>query len=360
MNHRVQLVLLVCVMNGGFVYLLYPKILYSITVGGHWVVILYEGLLQMVFMLIYKKGLDYFPKKDVIEIFRQMGKWAAYIVLVPFAFVLTAMVGFGLRAHSEEIREIFLNRTPSWAVLVLLVFLAALAAVKGLETMMRACVVVFIIVNSLVLFIMFTIIINFDVHNASPVLPMSPNFLLNTKINYLAGFSPLLFLGFVPSENNMKYGQLFMVWSYVTLLILIMVYIPLFVFGQETVATFRFPVGAAVNSVDLRWFIFSQQSIFFGISLIGFTIFMNAVLLWMAGQLMQKTFNWQRTNCFYWIIAFAIIAFFMGVYVPNLDMVEKLAGLSLAAHALFIVFISFTVFIYSILVKRRMASYEKK
>lgn len=360
MNHRVQLVMLVCVMSGGFVFLLYPKIINSITVGGHWVVILCAGLLQMVFMLIYKKGLDYFPKKDVIDIFRQMGKWAACIVLVPLAFVFTAIVGYGLRAHSDATIAIFLNRTPSWAVLAVFVFLAALAAVKGLETMMRASVVVFIIVNSLVLFIAFTVIINFDVHNASPVLPTSPKFLLNTKFYYLSGFSSLLFLGFVPSENNMKYGQLLMVCTYVTLLILLIVYLPLFVFGQETVVTFRYPVEEAVNIVDLRWFIFSRQTLFFGISLIGFTIFLNAVILWMTGQIMQKTFNWQRTKSYYWIIAFALIAFLMGVYVPNRDMVEKLLMLSTGAHALFIVIITFSIFIYGVLRNLRMASYEKK
>ncbi|MFC5451000.1 GerAB/ArcD/ProY family transporter [Paenibacillus aestuarii] len=360
MNQRIQLVTLVCVMTGGFVYLLYPRIINSITVGGHWVVILYEGLLQMIFMLLYKKGLDYFPKKDVIDIFRQMGKWAAYIVLVPFAFVLTVIAGCGLRAHSEEIRAVFLNRTPFWAILALFVFLAALAAIKGLETMMRASVVVFIIVNSLVLFITFTVITNFDVYNSSPVLPTSPNFLLNTKIYYLSGFSPLLFLGFVPSENNMKYGQLFMVWAYATLFILVTVYLPLFIFGQETVVTFRYPVEAAVNSVDLRWFIFSRQTMFFGISLIGFTIFLNAVMLWMAGQLMQKTINWQRTKSCYWIIAFALMAFLIGLYVPNRDMVEELLAMSTGAHVLFIVIITFTVFIYGILGKLRMARHEKK
>lgn len=220
--------------------MLYPKLVISSTEGGHWAVVLSKGLLQMVFMLIYKKGLDYFPTKDLIDIFRQMGKWVACIILVPYTFVLTAMVGFGLRAHSEEIIAIFLNRTPYWAVLALLLFICAFAAIKGLETMLRASVIVFIIVNLLIMLNTFTVMTNFDLQNASPAWPSSLQFLWNAKFNFLTGFSPLLFLGFVPSQNNMKYGQLFGVWTYVTFFILLSVYVPLFIFGQETVVTLHY------------------------------------------------------------------------------------------------------------------------
>lgn len=360
MTQRVQIALLVCVASGGFVYLLYPRLVISSMNSGHWAMVLFQGLLQMVFMLIYKKGLDYFPKNDLIDIFRQMGKWVAFIILVPYAFVLTSMIGFGLRAHSEEIISIFLNRTPYWAVLALLVFISAFAAIKGLETMLRASVIVFIIINLLIMFNTLTVMTNFDFHNALPAWPSSLHFLWNGKFTFLTGFSTLLFLGFVPSENNMKYSQLFLVWTYVTFIILLSVYIPLFIFGQETVVTRRYMVEEAMGTVDMRWFIFSQQTMFFGISLIAFTIFLNALLLWMAGQLMQKTFNWQGTKRSYWIISFSLIAFLMGVYVPNQYLVDKFVEFSTGIHALLIVIIPLTIFIYGALGRKRMAGYEKK
>lgn len=360
MTQRVQIVFLVCIMSGGFVYLLYPKLVISMTEGGHWAVILTQGLQQMVFMLIFKKGLDYFPKKDVIDIFRQMGKWVAFILLVPLAFVLTTMVGVGLRSHTDQIIMIFLNRTPNWTVLALFVFISAFAAIKGLETMLRSSVIVFIIVNLVILFIAFTGMKNFDFHNALPAWPSSLSFLWNANFNYLTGFSPLLFLGFVPSENNMKYGQLFLVWTYVTFLILLVVYFPLFIFGQETAVTLRYIAVDAVDTVDLYWFFFSRQTLFFGISLISFTIFLNAVMLWQIGQLMQKIFNWQRTKPSYWIISFSLIAFIMGVFVPNVDMVEKIVWWSTGAHAVLIILIIFSTLIYGVLNRRRMAGYEKK
>ncbi|TDL72816.1 hypothetical protein E2R56_16640 [Rhodococcus qingshengii] len=360
MTQRVQLVFLCCIMSGGFVYLLYPKLVISMTEGGHWAVILTQGMLQMVFILIFKKGLDYFPKKDVIDIFRQMGKWVAFILLVPLAFVLTSIVGFGLRAHSDQFIMIFLNRTPNWVVLALFVFISAFGAIKGLETMLRSSVLVFIIVNLIILFIAFTMMINLDFHNALPAWPSSLGFLWNGKFIYLTGFSPLLFLGFVPQENNMKYGHLFLVWTYVTFLILLIVYLPLFIFGRETAVTLRSLVVDALDTVDLYWFFFSRQSMFFGISLISFTIFLNAGMLWQIGQIMQKIFNWQRTKPSYWILAFSLIAFLMGVFVPNEDMVEKLVYLTTGAHAVLMIFITFFTLIYGILNRRRMAGYEKK
>lgn len=360
MIQRVQIVFLVCIMSGGFVYLLYPKLIISMTEGGHWAVILTQGLLQMVFMLIFKKGLDYFPNKDVIDIFRQVGKWVAFIFLVPFAFVLTTLVGFGLRSHTDQINLIFLIRTPNWAILALFVFISAFGAIKGLETILRSSVIVFIIVNLIILFIAFTGMSNFDFHNALPAWPSSLHFLWSAKFNYLTGFSPLLFLGFVPSEKNMRYGQLFLVWTYVTILILLIVYFPLLIFGQETAVTLRYMVVKAVDTVDLNWFVFSRQTLFFGITLISFTIILNAVMLWQIGQLMQKIFNSQRTTPSYWIVAFSIIAYFMGVFVPNENMVEKLVWVSTGAHSVLVILITFFTLIYGVIHRRRMASYEKK
>lgn len=361
MTQRVQMALLVCVASGGFVYLLYPRLVISSTDSGHWVMVLFQGLLQIFFMLIYKKGLDYFPDKDLIDIFRQMGKWVAFIILVPYAFILTSMVGFGLRAHSEEIIAILrMSRTPYWAVLAFLVFISAFAAIKGLGTMLRASVIVFIITNLFIVFNTLTVTANFDFYNAFPVWPSSLQFLWDSNFNFLTGFSPLLFLGFVPSENNMKYSHLFWVWTYVTFIILLSVYIPLFIFGQETVVKLHYLVEEAVDTVDMRWFIFSRQTIFFGMSLIAFTIFLNALLLWKAGQLMQKTFNWKKNKRSYWIIAFSSLAFLMGFYVPNQYLIEKSVELSTGIHALLIVIIPLIIFIYGVINRRRMAVYEKK
>jgi hypothetical protein len=358
-TQRLQIGLVFIIMYLGSGFLLYPVLIYSLTKTGHWAVVLSYGLLQLILILIYKKGLDYFPKKDVIDIYLQMGRWAAFIFLIPYVFTLTALVAMGLRAHTEAFITIFLIRTPYWAVLVPLLFISTYTAIKGLGTILRSSVFIFFIVNFLVVIIFIFSIGNFNLQNASPVWPSSLNFLLNRNFFYLLGFSGIIFLGFVPSETNLTFNKLIAAWAYVIFIFLIFVYSPLFTFGQETVVTFPYPVKESADSVDLNWFVFNRQSIFFGFSVVGFLIILNAIMLWIIGQIMQKTLNWQRSKASYWISAFSFIAFIFAVSVPNLAWIKKIFLWSTAANGYSIVILSITIFIYGVIARRGMTGYEK-
>ncbi|WNR42882.1 GerAB/ArcD/ProY family transporter [Paenibacillus roseipurpureus] len=360
MTQRLQIGLVFITMSMGFGFLQYPNLIFKITKTGHFVVVLSYGLLQMFLMIIYKKGLNYFPKQDIIDIYLKMGRWVAFIFLIPYVLNLTALVAMSLRQHAENIGSIFLSRTPDWSILILLLFISTFTAIKGLGTILRSSFFIFFIVNFLVLFVVISSIVNVDFKNALPAYPSSLDFLTKKDFFYLMGFSSILFLGFVPPETKLKFGQLFAEWTYVIFFYLAVVYLPLFIFGQETVVTFHFPAKDAVDSVDINWFIFNQQTIFFGMSMVGLTILLNAVLLWIIGQIIRKLFNWQRNKPSYWICAFSLIAFIFAVSVPNLAWIEKLSLWSAGVHAYFIVIIPFTIFIYGVIANRGMTGYENK
>ncbi|WP_054028604.1 GerAB/ArcD/ProY family transporter [Bacillus sp. FJAT-28004] len=359
MTQRLQIWLVFIIMNMGFGFLMYPHLIYTLSNSGHWAVVLSYGLLQLILMMIFKKGLDYFPKKDVIDICLQMGRWAAFIFFIPYVINLTVFVAITLRAHSEDVVSVFLIRTPYWAVLVLLFFISTYTAIKGLGTILRSSAFIFFIINFLVVLVIASSTINFDFQNAAPAWPSSFNFLLKDNFFYLMGYSAIIFLGFVPAETNLKFGRLFAAWVYVIFSFLTSVYVPLLIFGQETVVTIHFPAREAADTVDMRWFVFSRQTMFFGLSLIGFTIILNAVLLWMIGQIMQKTLKWQRSKASYWISAFSLIAFIFAVTVPNRSWIVKLLEWSNGANVYFIIILPSAIFIYGVLIRRRMAGYEK-
>lgn len=60
-----------------------------------------------------------------------------------------------LRHHAEVIGSIFLIRTPSWAILILLLVISMYTAMKGLGTILRSSVFIFFIVNILVVLSLF-------------------------------------------------------------------------------------------------------------------------------------------------------------------------------------------------------------
>ncbi|WP_201007524.1 GerAB/ArcD/ProY family transporter [Paenibacillus glycanilyticus] len=356
MTQRLQLGFVFIIIHMSFGYLLYPKLTYSLTKSGHWGIVLSYGLLQLILIAIYKKGLNYFPQKDMIDIFLTMGRWAAFIFLIPYAFNLNALVAMNIRAHAEDIISIFLIRTPYWAVLILLFLISTYTAIKGLGTILRTSAVFFFSINLFVIFVIASSTVNFQLQNALPAWPLSLDFLWNVKFLYLMGFSAILFLGFVPSETNLKFSQLTAAWLYVLFFYLSAVYVPLFIFGQETVTTFVFPMKEAADSVDLSWFVFNRQTLFFGISIIGFNLILNAVKLWMIGQIMQRLFPGRRSKASYWILAFSFIAFLFALCVPNKAWIEKLNLMSEGTNAFFTVILPSIIFLY-VVFSGRMRSY---
>ncbi|MEB9894999.1 GerAB/ArcD/ProY family transporter [Bacillus cereus] len=358
MNQRLQIGCVFIITHLSLGFLQYPFLVYLLTNTGHWEVVLSQGLLHLILICIYFNGLKYFPNNDVTDIFLKIGRWVAIIVLIPFVFNMTALISLNMRSHTEAINTIFLPRTPSWSVLVLLFVLSVYTAIKGISTILRSSVIIFSLVILLGLFIIITSIVNIDFRNASPVSHVSTNFFLDINFFYFMGFSSFLFLGFVPSRSNNTFRFIFVTWACVMLFFLIFVYIPLFIFGQETVITFPQPVIVAIDTIDTNWFIFNRQTMFFGISLVGFTIIYNAVMLWMIGSIMKKLFKWQESK--YWIIAFSLIAIIFSLSVPNQSMNGKYLLWSTGAHVFSMIIIPFSIFIYGVLLGRRVTKNEKK
>ncbi|WP_057915757.1 GerAB/ArcD/ProY family transporter [Peribacillus muralis] len=356
MTQRIQIGAVFIIMHLSFGYVVYPNLIYRLTETAHWEIILCLGLLQLLLMWFYIKGLHYFPNNDVIDIHLKMGRWAAIVFLIPFVINLIALVSLNIRIHTEVIISIFLPRTPYWSILLLLFFVSVYTALKGLGTILRSSIFIFLFVIPLVLLNIFSSAINFNIHNVTPGLDLPPKFLLNMRFFYLLGFSSFLFLGFITSKTKLIFRHLFVAWVIVTLLLLLVVYIPLLVFGQETVITLTNPFLEAMDSIDISWFSFNRQAIFFGVLLVGLVILTNSVIFWMIGRVMQKVFAWDSS---YWIIACSVIAFIIAIVVPNKYLLEKYFLWSSGAQAYFMISIPLTIFIYGFLSNRGVKVREK-
>ncbi|PEC50970.1 hypothetical protein COJ46_01585 [Bacillus sp. AFS077874] len=359
MTNRIQIGLVFIIINFSFGYLVFPNLIYMLAKTAHWEVVICQGFLQLILLWIYIKGLNYFPESDVIDIYLKMGKWVAMLILTPFVISLVALVALNIRLHTEVIISIFLPRTPYWSIMILFFFISIYTAIKGLGTILRSSIIIFFIVIPLVLFNIFTSVVNFDIHNVTPGWNSPHKFLFNIKFFYLLGFSSFLFLGFISTDKKWRFRQLFIACVSVTLFFLSVVYVPLFIFGQETVVTLTSPFYEAMDSVDISWFSFNRQAVFFGLSLVCLVILANAILLWMVGQILRKLFNCRIVYSSYWIIAFSVIAFILVLFVPNKSLIEKYFLWSTCAQAYFIIIIPITIFIYGFLTKRGVFVYEK-
>lgn len=359
MTNRIQIGAIFIIINLSFGYLVYPNLIYALAKTAHWEVVLCQAFVQLFLIWIYFKGLNFFPEKDVIDIFLKIGRWFSFIILIPLIFNLVALFALNIRLHTEVINSIFLPRTPYWSIIILLFFISIYTAIKGLGTILRSSVIIFLIVIPLVLLNIFTSVINFDLHNVTPSWNSPLTFLFHIKFLYLIGFSSFLFLGFISSNTKLKFRHLFLPWVGVTLFFLTVAYIPLFIFGQEAVVTLTDPFLEAMDSVDISWFSFNRQAIFFGVSLVGLVVLANAILIWMIGQIIQKMFKRRTGEISFWIIAISFIAFILSIYIPNKSIIEKYFLWCISVQSIFMIVIPLTIFVYGFLAKRGVLGYEK-
>ncbi|CDQ41300.1 GerAB/ArcD/ProY family transporter [Virgibacillus salexigens] len=345
MTVRVQIGVVFIILHLSFGYLVYPNLIYALTEVAHWRVVLLQGLFQISLIWIYIKGLNYFPKNDLVDIFLKIGKWAGFILLIPFVINIIFLVAFNTRLHTDVINEIFLSRTPNWAILFLIFSISVYTAIKGIGTILRSSILIFIIVVPLVLFNIFSSGINADVYNALPAWDLSVDFLIDKKFVYILAFSSFLFLGLMTSEIKLRFGPIFLSWLIILLFLLSVVYIPLFIFGQETVARLEIPFLEAMESVEIRWFPFSRQTMFLGISLVGLVILANAVMLWLIGRIIHKMAHWKLVKPSYWIIAFSITSLIIALSITSTSWdqyIPWIAGIQLYS----MIVIPLTIFIY--------------
>jgi hypothetical protein len=242
---------------------------------------------------------------------------------------------------------------------VLLFFITTYTALKGLGTILRSSVFIFFMIIPLLVFIICSSFMNADWHNALPLWHPSLDFLIKKNFFYLMGYSAFLPLGFMAYKTKLTFGFIFLDWVFVMILFLSFVYIPLFIFGQESAITLPFPAIEGMNSVDIRWFMFNQQTILLGLSLIGFTIIKNGVLLWIIGRIMQKVLKWKLAKASYWIIAFSVIAFILSLFVPSRAWTEKVFLLCTGVLVYFMILIPISILIYGYVLNRGRVRYEE-
>jgi hypothetical protein len=358
MTQRLQIGATFIIMYLSFGYLIYPNQIYLLTNTAHWEAVICLGLLQLFLIWIYVKGLNYFPKHDIIDILSQIGRWMVFVLLIPYVINLIALVAVNVRLHTVLINKIFLPRTPYWPILFLLMSISTYTAIKGIGTIMRCSIFFFCMVVPIAIFNILSSVVNFDLHNISPVITPTSNFLLDMRFYYLLGFSSFLYLGFMISKQR-TFRPLFFAWISVVLFLLSVVYIPLFIFGQETAVMLPHPFVESMDSIDISWFFFNRQTIFFGIAVIGLVTFTNSLMLWMAGRILQKMWKNQIKKLTQWIVFSSILALTLSLLIPNKSMIDDCFYWGIRVHTFSVIFIPFTIFIYGFFRKKRRMRNEK-
>ncbi|WP_282940380.1 GerAB/ArcD/ProY family transporter [Paenibacillus sp. RC67] len=298
---------------------IYPGKVIASTTSGFWEPTLLGYIFEGLLIWFYVKGLFYFRKEDLIDIFKDAaGKWVARILLLPFAVYLFLYITLIMWHHSEMVIITFLPRFPLWSVMALLV-LVFYGAWKGVHAIFRASLILFVLCIPLILFSLAASIQNWDYRYALPLLNKKMDFLSSSKFYFsMLSFSSFLFLGMIPVH---KFPALqkkrYLLWTYVSLLpvYLLSVYGPILIFGQKSAFKLEYPTIAVMDTIEISWLIFDRLTLFYTVAALIGSFLYTSLAAWMFSKLVQKLYLPINNQ---WITALLIVAVFItGMLIPS-------------------------------------------
>ncbi|OCT15457.1 hypothetical protein A8709_15375 [Paenibacillus pectinilyticus] len=353
MSNKALLTMFVAVHLSLYFYI-YPVKMIESTSTGHWEPIVVGFLIEMGCIWAYVKGLSSFPGKDIVDICKEVsGTWVARLLLTPLIVFLFLDSNFTHSYEMESISILLLPNTPTYFILLLYV-IPLYVAWKGYEAIFRGGIVVFICVLPLVIFSLISAMSNFDFNNIYPIYNTRLSF-FKKPMFYSAFFvhAGFLFLGLVKMKRRLPLRHIIPILGILFIFAISSVYVPMLIFGQESIINFRYPNVLTSDTIDSEWIVFDWLPTFFVIAMIAIAMVAAAVSFWMMSTLIEKLFLKNKRGIAVLIVA--LLSYIFSCYLDNIDKLGKFTYLDTFLCFYCIIGIPLAVMLMSLKVRRNPA-----
>lgn len=353
MNNKALLTMFVIVHLSMYFYI-YPVKMIESTSKGHWEPIVLGFILELCCVWVYVKGLASFPGKDLVDICKEVsGTWMARLLLIPLIVFLFLDSNFTHSYEMESISILLLPNTPTYFILLLYI-IPLYVAWKGYDAISRGGMVVFICVFPLVVFSLISAMSNFDFNNIYPILDTRMSFFKKPTF-YSAFFvhASFLFLGLVKMKRRLPFRQITSMLGILLIFAMSSVYVPMLIFGQESIIYFRYPNVLTSDTIDSEWIVFDWLPTFFVIAMIALSMVAAAVSFWMMSTLIEKLFL--KKNRGIAVLIVGILSYFFSCYLDNIDKLGKYTTLNTILCFYCIIGIPLAIILMGLRVRRNPA-----
>lgn len=351
MTNSLYVVFIYIITHLGLVFFLYPGDIIASTDQGHWLPIMLGISVQFGIILLYMKGLSFFPKKDLVSIYSETGKWSVLLFLVPTLVYLFMILLITVRAYSEIISMVFLSETPIWAISILLLSLSTFIVSKGIDTIFRTGAVIAILFLPLVIFIFFISFQNVDWRYA---LPIQPNFHFITKRSFIESFfvfsGGFLFLGFVQPYFSYRRRDILIAATILIPFVIFSVYIPVLTFGDATASTTVLPFVSVLDTININWIMFERITMFFLLSLTSFIMLYITMISWKCIRIMNHFVPAIKPT--YLALSLSIAIFLICYLIPEWKNVEELLWWNTLPRLYCVITVPFSLYFLGLRSKR--------
>ncbi|GAB6930320.1 hypothetical protein JCM10914A_43030 [Paenibacillus sp. JCM 10914] len=346
-NNGLQATNIYVVSHLGLVFFLYPANLFAGMETGHWIGIIISYAVHFAILFLYLKGLRLAGNITVIDIFQNLSKVAAWILLLPaFVYLIVAFVTT-VRAYSEMLTLVFLSTTPLWAIMILLSVVAFLITLPGVANIARTSVLLTILFTLPMLFVLALAFQNVDWYYLLPIVDPEQTFAFLTDTNFQISLfvfaGGYFYLGLLPKSITVNMKQILLSSLLLLPLYMLAAYLPLLTFGHATARLYEFPFLMTIDTVNVTWLMFDRITIFFLLSLMAFALVYLAVTLWVLTTLSKRAIP--AIPGPYMLIGLTLGLFLISLYIPNWDFLKNVQKLIIPLRLYIFLVIPLLVFV---------------
>ncbi|WP_308639955.1 GerAB/ArcD/ProY family transporter [Paenibacillus silvisoli] len=288
------------------------------TAYGHWEPVCFNLLIELALLLLLLHGLRKAGGKDYADLFLPLGKWIGAALILPLAAFMMLIPILALRFFAELLIIVFIASSPLHMILGLLCLLMLFGASIGPQGMLRASTLLTLINFPVLLFAVFACFQNAKFVRVFPLLNSSMDFFDGGKI-FVTLFSicPILLLGMLPPICKVRIAPLLISLGVIGMLYVIIVYIPIAVYGLNAAKLMNFPLMTSFDSVNISWTIFNRISLFYAVALLSFILTISNFSLWSSALMIHKLIPaWRET---YIRICLCLVVFLISFFIPSWD-----------------------------------------
>ncbi|WP_164716650.1 GerAB/ArcD/ProY family transporter [Paenibacillus whitsoniae] len=358
MNKSLHVVIMYILVQLGLIFFLYPGEIIESASAGHWLPIVFGFAVYLFCLWLYLKGMSWGGKKDIVDLYGQLGTTVSAILLAPVFMYFIIQIIVTIRAYSEIMSIVFLSNTPLWAIMLLLLAVPTYLANKGMRTIFGAGVLVACFGLPLVLFITIASFQNVNWHYIFPLVGENVDFF--TKASYYRSFfvytGSFMFLGFVQPFYTFRTRSVIVTALCLLPMLLCAVYVPILTFGEATAVTLFFPFVVTLDVIHINWLMFERVAVFFLLSLISMMMLLLALTLWQSVRIMRQFIPRIPVSCQLIVIAAGIFAVCLSI--PNIESVQHLFSWNLYVRFYLLIAVPITVYFLGHRAKKE-AQHEK-
>ncbi|MZQ81355.1 GerAB/ArcD/ProY family transporter [Paenibacillus sp. 5J-6] len=271
------------------IFLLFPRAVLHTTKYGHWEPAIMYMLIELILMVILLKGLNKAGNMDYADLLLPLGRWVSSALLLPLILYILLIGIMAIRGFAELMIIVFVVRSPLISILILLCFITLLGSSIGPRGILRASTLLSFLHFPALLFALLGCTVNARFTNIYPLVNTSFDFMQHLEFLVpLFSICPFILLGMLPPVIKVQMKPLLITMIPLTLLYVVIIYIPMLIFGVNAATLMNFPLVTSIDTVNLTWSIFNRISLFYAVALLAFVLLITSYALWASSVLVHK------------------------------------------------------------------------